>query len=157
MRNRKGQVLVETAIILPFLLVLIFGLVDFGRIVYTKDTLNTAARSGARVAAVTPALTPVSPASLFSSSGEPADTMKNYIFHGIPRDGSIQYEVRIRDAAGTPVPGPANTGNQIQVIVTWPNFQLITPLYYILALLTNSTRQESTALTITGEASMRYE
>ena len=157
MRNRKGQVLVETAIILPILLLLIFGLIDFGRAMYTKNTLNNAARAGARVAAVTKSLTPVSPAALFSSSAEPAPTIQKNIFNGIPQDNSVTYELKILDDAGNPITGTVKTGNQVHVILTWPNFQMITPLYNILALINHSQSQNSNTLTITGESSMRYE
>jgi len=157
MRNKKGQVLVETAIVLPLLFVLFFGLVDFGRAMYTKNTLCNAARSGARAAAVTSNLTPISPASLFLTTGEPAETIKQSIFNGIPQDDSVKYEMKILDAAGTPITGTVTSGNQVRVILTWPNFPMITPLSKMLALITNSAPQDSNTLTITGEASMRYE
>jgi len=53
MRNHKGQALVEFAIILPLLLMLLFGIFEFGRAMYIKNTLNNAARSAVRVAVVT--------------------------------------------------------------------------------------------------------
>lgn len=158
MIHKKGQVLVETACVLPLLLVLIFGMVDFGRAMYTKNTLNNAARSGARVAAVTPGLTPTSPAvSLFSLNSEPANTIQKSIFNGIPTDNSVTYELIRKNAAGTSMPGTVTTGDQVQINLTYPNFPMITPLYNILALITNSAPQDSNGLTITGQASMRYE
>ena len=157
MRLKNGQVLVETAIILPLLLVLLFGLVDFGRAMYTKNTLNNAARSGVRVAAVTSPLTPSSPTSLFSSNGEPANTIQQNIFNGIPKDDSISYELKILDAAGNPLAGAASAGDQVCVILTWPKFPMITPLYNLLALMNNSTPQDPNSLTIYGAASMRHE
>ncbi|MEG2457898.1 MAG: TadE/TadG family type IV pilus assembly protein [Bacilli bacterium] len=39
-KNKKGQALVEFVIILPVLLILIFGLIDFGRIINTKSSLE---------------------------------------------------------------------------------------------------------------------
>ena len=54
MRNQKGQALVETALIIPLLLLLVMGLFEFGRVMYIKNTLNNAARAGVRVAVVTP-------------------------------------------------------------------------------------------------------
>jgi Flp pilus assembly protein TadG len=158
MREEKGQVLVETAFVLPLLLVLIFGMVDFGRAMYTKNTLNNAARSGARVAAVTPGLTPTSPAvALFSLNSQPAITVQNNIFNGIPTDNSVTYELTIRNAAGTSIPATVTTGDQVQINLTYPDFPMITPLYNILALITNSGAQGSNGPTITGQASMRYE
>lgn len=47
-----GQSLVEFALVLPIFLVLIFGIIDFGRFVYVNSALSQAAREGTRVAAL---------------------------------------------------------------------------------------------------------
>ena len=44
----RGQALVEFALVFPILALLIFGLVDFGRVVYTQNAISQAAREGAR-------------------------------------------------------------------------------------------------------------
>ena len=46
--KKKGQSLVEFALVLPILLLLIFGLVEFGRLIFTYIAVNTAAREAAR-------------------------------------------------------------------------------------------------------------
>jgi len=52
-KNESGQTLVEFALVLPVLLLLIFGIIE-GAIVYnTKITITNAAREGARKAAIT--------------------------------------------------------------------------------------------------------
>jgi Flp pilus assembly protein TadG len=51
-RRRRGQALVEFALVLPILLLMIFGIVDAGRLIYTYNTVSNAARDGARVAIV---------------------------------------------------------------------------------------------------------
>lgn len=48
-RNRKGQSLVEFALILPLLLFLIMGIIQFGLILSGYVTVSNAAREGARV------------------------------------------------------------------------------------------------------------
>jgi hypothetical protein len=48
----RGQTLVEFALTLPVLLMLLFGVVDGGRLVYLNSVVSQAAREGARVAAV---------------------------------------------------------------------------------------------------------
>ncbi len=48
----RGAALVEFAIILPLLILLIFGIIEFGRGYHAKTTLTHAAREGARVAAL---------------------------------------------------------------------------------------------------------
>ncbi len=51
-RNRRGQALVEFAFILPFLLVLVGGIVDFGLAFFVGQVIENAAREGARAGAV---------------------------------------------------------------------------------------------------------
>lgn len=82
MRKEKGQVLIELALVLPILLLVVMGIVDFDRAMYTKNTLNNAARSGARTAAVTPSL--MAESGSLASPGTPiANTIKNNLFNGI--------------------------------------------------------------------------
>lgn len=52
LQREKGQNLVEFALILPFFLLLVLGMVEFGRGWMTRNILTGAARDGARVAAV---------------------------------------------------------------------------------------------------------
>lgn len=47
----RGAAAIELALILPILLVIVFGVIDFGRIVNTQVTLTEAAREGARALA----------------------------------------------------------------------------------------------------------
>ncbi|HET9252934.1 MAG TPA: TadE/TadG family type IV pilus assembly protein [Candidatus Eisenbacteria bacterium] len=49
----SGVALIEFAFVLPILLVLAMGMLDFGRAFHTKSLLDQAAREGARVAVVT--------------------------------------------------------------------------------------------------------
>ncbi|HHX50646.1 MAG TPA: pilus assembly protein [Clostridia bacterium] len=50
--DKKGQSLVELALVLPILLMLLLGIVEFGRIYGAYLTISHAAREGARHAAV---------------------------------------------------------------------------------------------------------
>jgi len=55
----RGSVAVEFALLLPVLLLIIFGVIDFGRAINAQITLTQAAREGARLAslgAVNPAV-----------------------------------------------------------------------------------------------------
>jgi Flp pilus assembly protein TadG len=52
-RNRRGQSLVEMAMIAPFLLMILMMVIDCGRAAYTYATLADAAREGARAAITT--------------------------------------------------------------------------------------------------------
>jgi Flp pilus assembly protein TadG len=51
-RDQKGQGLVEFALIFPIGFVIILGLIDFSRAVYTSSTATEAARQAARTAIV---------------------------------------------------------------------------------------------------------
>jgi len=47
---QRSQAIVEFSLIAPILIVLLFGVVDFGRLIYVYATLNQAANEGARAA-----------------------------------------------------------------------------------------------------------
>lgn len=51
-RRKRGQALVEMALVLPILLLLVFGIVEFGRIYHCHMTLTSATREGARAGSV---------------------------------------------------------------------------------------------------------
>lgn len=53
-RSERGAAAVEFAIILPVLLLVIAGIVDFGRAYFTQIELTNAAREGARAAVMLP-------------------------------------------------------------------------------------------------------
>lgn len=48
----RGATAVEVALLMPVLLVLVMGIVDFGRALHAQITLTQAAREGVRVAAL---------------------------------------------------------------------------------------------------------
>lgn len=50
--NENGATLVEFAIILPLFIILIFGIIEFGLVLYNKGIITRAAREGARAGAV---------------------------------------------------------------------------------------------------------
>jgi Flp pilus assembly protein TadG len=50
--KRRGQSLVEFALILPIFLLVLFGIIDLGRGVYAYNTIQNAAREAVRVAIV---------------------------------------------------------------------------------------------------------
>lgn len=51
-RRMKGVAAVEFALVVPFLLVVLFGIIDFGFMLYDKAMLTNAAREGARAGIV---------------------------------------------------------------------------------------------------------
>ena len=50
--HRRGQTLVEMALILPIFLLILMGIIDFGRAVYAYNTVANAARQAVRLAIV---------------------------------------------------------------------------------------------------------
>lgn len=52
-KRKEGQTLIETAFILFLLLLILFGITEFARAWYIRNSLKNAVRQGARVAVVT--------------------------------------------------------------------------------------------------------
>jgi Flp pilus assembly protein TadG len=50
--EERGQSLVEFAMVVPIFLLLVFAIIDFGRLLMNQVTLTNATREGARIAAV---------------------------------------------------------------------------------------------------------
>lgn len=127
LRDEKGLALVELAISIFLLVLILFGAIEFGRVMYMRNTLNLAAREGARLAAVTPS---------------PMNTGKiiSYVESCIPFDQTgISVTV-------TSNPTGFTSGSTITVAVSLP-FQTVVP--ELITQLNN--------ITLTGQASMRYE
>ncbi|HDS01097.1 MAG TPA: hypothetical protein ENO22_00090 [candidate division Zixibacteria bacterium] len=51
-RNKKGNSIIEFALVLPILLLILFGITEFGRAIMVTNVLHTASREGARLASV---------------------------------------------------------------------------------------------------------
>ena len=51
--NCRGNAVVEMALVLPILLLMVFGITEFGRAWMTVNVMHTATREGARLAVVT--------------------------------------------------------------------------------------------------------
>jgi Flp pilus assembly protein TadG len=90
LKNQKGQALVEMALIMPLFLLVVFGITEFGRALYILNSLNNAAREGARRASV--------------SATVPLDmtALQNYIKASIPFD---QTGIVINIAPASPLAG----------------------------------------------------
>ena len=52
-KRQEGQSVVEFALVLPIFILLLMGMIEFGRIWMTMNVLSSASREGARIAAVT--------------------------------------------------------------------------------------------------------
>lgn len=157
MKNQKGQALVETAIIVPLLILLIMGLFEFGRAMFLKNTLNNAARAGARTAVVTPKYDTThtngmaeanssykltcTDSDYAKQNGPVYQTVCNSIYNGIPKN-EVTVAITITELA---TPANLSAGDSVSVQLTWDKYEAILP---ILIPITNI---------LTGQASMRYE
>src|SRR5260221_5459899 len=54
--GERGTTAVDVALIAPAMLLMLFGCIEFGRMVWTEDALNFAAQEAARCASVTPSV-----------------------------------------------------------------------------------------------------
>ena len=70
-RDHRGQSLVEFALIVPIFILLLVGLFDMGRAVFAFNTINQAAREGARLAIVDQTI-----AHIQTEAVETADTLR---------------------------------------------------------------------------------
>jgi Flp pilus assembly protein TadG len=144
-----GQTLVEFALILPIFLLVLFGLIDGGRFVFTDSILSQAAREGARLGAVEASWVGKTDAACGQPAGPicPADdtTLVNHIRVAANRMiaglGGTVSSVEVRcDAPGSAPPtvpwvepGPTTTcanktqGNLISVRIRF-TYSPITPL-----------------------------
>lgn len=125
--NQKGQALVEVALILPILVLLVFGSFEFGRAMYIKNTLNYAAREGARRASVS----------------EPFNigAVRNHVTASLPASLHTGLAVTVTPAA------PQHGIDTVTVVVEAPFTTVVPDLLTQLAGIT----------TLSAEASMRYE
>ena len=75
-KNECGKSLAEFAVVALFFFMLIFGVIEFGRFLYTHNALNDAARRGARYAVLHTAVV--------ATDGTPQDStcVKNVVIYG---------------------------------------------------------------------------
>ena len=148
----KGQAMVEMAFVLSVLVLLAFGITEFGRAMYTKNTITNAARAGARQAVVTPGLTNTSNAALTltgnnctysNPSGENLvlQAVCSSLYSGINKSN-----VRVTISGPNPT---ATSGDTITVTVTC-NFASVVPRLFGPGAIPFPS-------TLTGAAAMRYE
>jgi Flp pilus assembly protein TadG len=113
--GERGQALVETAIIMPLVLLIMVGIFEVARAYQTWQVLTNAAREGAR-AAVVPGANP--------------DTIKALVAKYM-RDGAVEYltneKIDVNQAAGFVVNG--TTVGATQVTVDYPfTFVVLQPV-----------------------------
>ncbi|TEB06998.1 TadE-like protein [Pelotomaculum schinkii] len=124
-KNKQGQALVELALVLPILIMLVMGTVEFGRIFHSYLLITNAAREGARAGIVglddTAIRTKVKDASVSLGltdsqiSIEPAQSSR---VRGVPLTVQVNYSIGLITPlldAVLPDPFPLTTSTTMRV------------------------------------------
>jgi Flp pilus assembly protein TadG len=141
----KGQALVEMAIVILLLFLLVFGIFQFGWLMYIKNTLNNAARAAVRAAVVTPSLNDKDYGSFSTRDG--SDQVQQKIFDSlyyIVDKSAVSANIRIIDKDNN-THNPATPGDTVKVNITLSDVPS-----FVAGLITVPN-------TLSGQASMRYE
>ena len=128
-RSEKGAAAVEFALLLPLLMMILFGIIEFGIALHQQSILTNASREGARLGIVqsVPAIT----------TGQINATIDNYLTGAGIMPGNVS---RTIVAGGV-------TGSPVKVTLTLPY------TFYVLPGLTSMTPQ----LNLTAATEMRHE
>jgi Flp pilus assembly protein TadG len=126
--GRRGQAVVEFALIIPVFLLLLLAAVDFGRLFFTYIQANNAAREGAAFGAANAASTTLT--SGVQTAAFTEANVQNQV--GQSAQGGVTVTAVCHNMAGTVIgcsttPGGTGTGNTITVTVAEP-FTFFTPL-----------------------------
>lgn len=122
LKGRKGQAVVEFAIVLPVLLLILCGIVDFGWIIGNKLLISYCSREGARYGIVVAA----DPDSTSLITQRVINTAPSYIRNGLsvtvsysdpsdPRDGDVSVDVSYNANVLTPVGGVFSKGSAVKL------------------------------------------
>lgn len=114
-KKRKGQAVVEFALVLPVFILLLLGAVEFGRAYLDLHLLTNAAREGARVG------------SLPGSNELDVQSSVNTFLQNADLSGSWSTSVVVKDPDGTTRSGglsDAQEGDRVYVTVSY-NFEVL--------------------------------
>jgi hypothetical protein len=136
-----GQTVIETVLMLFFLLVLFFLIAEFARAWYLKNSLNNAARVGVRVAVVTPDLSAGS-----TICGSASGPVFEAVCSSPGLTNTTAVELSIIDDVDPPASPYASSGDTIKVALE-DNFETFVPA--VIPALED--------ISVIAEASMRYE
>ena len=112
--RRRGAALVEMALVLPIFLLIVLGIVEFGRAMMVSQLVTNAAREGARLAIVGG-----------STNSDVQNAINAFLAESVNVGaGDVTTTITITPAAGNPNPnnqiGSANTRDLIAIRVSVP-------------------------------------
>ncbi|MBF6598973.1 MAG: pilus assembly protein [Dehalococcoidia bacterium] len=144
-REEGAQGIVEFALMMPFLFILVFGIIDFGNGLKTYITVSSAAREAARYASIGNAGTPPSGYVLCSSGSTNAVVQKACGTMG----GLQQSKASVSVSCST-----SCISGQTATVSTKFDYKYITPLKGVISLFSGGTLSD---LTISASTAMRIE
>lgn len=121
--GQRGQALAETAIVVSLLLLLVLGVVEFGRAFMIANMIVHAARDGARMAAVTP-VTQRDTNGIINSSGVTSirNHVRNAIAAVVGTTTANTLTINVSQASGPPPIVTVQVTGSIPFIVRWAGF-----------------------------------
>jgi len=126
-RRRKGAALVEFALIVPLLIFLLLGIIEFGIMVMHQLTLEQAAREGSRIAAVRNPLADITQRITNSALTLP-NQQEMQIIMSYSTDNGQTFPYTLGDTSAGEV-NDAPPGSLIQVSLDWPH-HLVTGSFF---------------------------
>lgn len=132
LRGKRGQSIVEFALVVPVLLLLVFGIMEGGRLLHQTIIVTEAAREGARVAVVNVNNTNIN------------NTVKTAVNRF---GGGLATTITYRNQANASVQNPVSGGTATVAVTA--NVQLVSPLI--------SSLVKANPFPVSGTATMRME
>lgn len=126
----RGQSLVEFALLLPLLLLILFGVIDFGRSIFQYSTLSEGARQAGRLAVVDQTVATIKAEARSRSAGIELDADPNGVrtcFKG-PSISGPQLACSITTPGTLCESGTAVTIGCLAIVETQSTFRALTPV-----------------------------
>ena len=105
----KGAAVVELAVVLPLLLTIVFGIIEFGWIFMVRETLTNASREGCRVAAL---------------QGSNEQDVRDQVAASMAGAGLTNYTVEITDST------PSNPTETVKVKIPYAQVSLLKGYFF---------------------------
>lgn len=137
--DERGAELVEFAMVMPILLVIFAGIVDFGLMLQRSEVITNAAREGARIA-VLPGY----------GQADVVARVNAYLEEGISTGASTNATTTMTDTTVAAATGPAIQARQVLVQYT-TSYAILGPMMSLVG------GSDFGTITLTGRATMRVE
>ena len=107
--NMKGAAVVELAVVLPLLLTIVFGIIEFGWVFMVRETLVNASREGCRVAVL---------------QGSTQQDVTDQVDASMAGAGLSSYSVQITSST------PGNPNETVQVLIPYADVSLLAGYFF---------------------------